>query len=205
MCGAACAGIGQAAGTKGASAMLSFQAGRVIGYAALGALAAASVQGLGWLSVQSVALRPVWSLLHVAATVLGLVLLFTGRQPLWLQVGARSVWVRVRKVAAGGLLAAPLGLGVVWSLLPCGLLYSALLLASLSADPLAGAVTMALFALGTSLTLMVGPWFWLQLGLVGMGDGRWGIRLSGSALALVSAWALWMGLMHQQAPWCVTG
>ena len=42
MCGAACAGIGQAAGPRRTPAMLSFQAGRVIGYAALGALAAAN-------------------------------------------------------------------------------------------------------------------------------------------------------------------
>jgi hypothetical protein len=185
--------------------MLSFQAGRVIGYAALGALAAASVQGLGWLTVQSAALRPVWSLLHVAATVLGLVLLLSGRQPLWLQAGARSVWARVRKVGAGGVLAAPLGLGVVWSLLPCGLLYSALLLASLSGEPLSGAATMALFALGTSLTMMAGPWLWLRLGLSRMGDGTWGIRMAGAALAVASGWALWMGLVHNQAPWCATG
>jgi hypothetical protein len=48
-----------------------FQLGRLAGYSALGALAAASMQGLGWLSVQSAALRPVWSLLHVAAALLG--------------------------------------------------------------------------------------------------------------------------------------
>ncbi len=205
MCGAACAGIGQAAGPRRTPAMLSFQAGRVIGYAALGALAAASVQGLGWLTVQSAALRPVWSLLHVAATVLGLVLLFSGRQPLWLQAGARSVWAWVRKVGAGGVLAAPLGLGVVWSLLPCGLLYSALLLASLSGEPLSGAATMALFALGTSLTMMAGPWLWLRWGLSRMGDGTWGIRMAGAALAVASGWALWMGLVHNKAPWCATG
>jgi sulfite exporter TauE/SafE len=141
-------------------------------------------------------------LLHVAATVLGLVLLFTGRQPLWLQAGARSIWARVRKVSAGSALAAPMGLGVVWSLLPCGLLYSALLLASLSGEPLSGAATMALFALGTSLTMMAGPWLWLRLGLSRMGDGTWGIRLAGAALAVASTWALWMGLVHNKAPWC---
>ena len=75
MCGAACAGIGQAAGVRQAQALGAFQIGRLLGYAALGALAAASVQGLGWLTVQSAALRPVWSLLHVAALVLGLLLL----------------------------------------------------------------------------------------------------------------------------------
>ena len=72
MCGAACAGIGQAAGPHKNAAMWTFQAGRVIGYSALGALAAASMQGLGWLTIQSAALRPVWTLFHVAAALLGL-------------------------------------------------------------------------------------------------------------------------------------
>ena len=61
MCGAACAGIGQAAGAQKNSAMWTFQFGRVIGYSLLGALAAASMQGLGWMTVQSAALRPVWA------------------------------------------------------------------------------------------------------------------------------------------------
>ena len=204
MCGATCAGVGQAAGPLRTPAMLTFQVGRVLGYSGLGALAAASVQGLGWLTVQSAALRPVWSLFHVAAIALGLVLLMTGRQPYWLQASARSVWTKARKAGAGGL-TAPFGLGVVWSLLPCGLLYSALLLASLSGDPLSGAAVMALFAFGTSLAMMAGPWLWLRLGLSRIGDGTWGMRLAGAALALASGWALWMGLVHNQAPWCVTG
>ena len=56
MCGAACAGIGQAAPTHKSTALGLFQLGRLIGYSALGALAAASLQGLGWLTVQSAAL-----------------------------------------------------------------------------------------------------------------------------------------------------
>jgi hypothetical protein len=30
------------------------------------------------------------------------------------------------------------------------------------------------------------------------------MRLAGLALFGVSAWGLWMGLVHDQAPWCVT-
>ena len=86
MCGAACAGIGQAAGERKTSAILSFQLGRIIGYSALGALAAASMQGLGWLTIQSAALRPVWTMFHVAALLLGLVLLLRAQQPVWLEL-----------------------------------------------------------------------------------------------------------------------
>jgi len=115
MCGAACAGIGQAAGERRGAALALFQLGRVVGYALLGALAAASMQGLGWLTVHSAALRPVWTMVHVAAAVIGLVLLIQARQPLWLETGARRIWARVRGATQRWGLAAPLGIGVATS------------------------------------------------------------------------------------------
>ena len=45
MCGAACAGIGRTRPGQGGRALWVFQAGRLLGYSALGALAAASMQG----------------------------------------------------------------------------------------------------------------------------------------------------------------
>lgn len=205
MCGAACAGLGQAAGPRKNTAIVRFQAGRVVGYAAMGALAAASMQGLGWMTVQSAALRPVWSMLHVAAMLLGLVLLVRAQQPVWLEAAGRRIWARAKGfgVAHGN---APLLLGTLWALLPCGLLYSAVAVAALAGGPLQGAMVMALFALGTSVTMTAGPWLWLKLrgqGVAG-GGGAWGVRLAGLALAVSSGWALWMGLVHNTAPWCIT-
>lgn len=207
MCGAACAGVGRASSGANIRSMWIFQAGRVLGYSALGAAVAASMQGLGWLSVHSEALRPVWTLFHVAAAMLGLMLLWRARQPVWLESGARAVWLKVRSAAGaltGGVAssAAPLLLGVLWSLLPCGLLYSALLVAALTSSMLEGAAVMALFAIGSSVSLMAGPWLWLRLRK--QGSGQWAIRLAGLALLASSAWALWMGLVHDTAPWCLT-
>lgn len=202
MCGAACAGFGQAAGERRTQAIWSFQLGRVLGYSALGALAAATVQGLGWLTTQSAALRPVWTMLHVAAFLLGVLLLVQARQPLWLDTAASRLWARVRAFNQRWGMAAPAIVGVLWALMPCGLLYSALMVAALSSQVWQGAVVMALFALGSSVSLWAGPWLLLKLG--NLGDGRWGMRLAGMALAGLSAWALWMGLVHDQAPWCVT-
>jgi sulfite exporter TauE/SafE len=93
---------------------------------------------------------------------------------------------------------------MIWTFLPCGLLYSALLVAALSGTPLAGAMFMSLFAVGTSVSLMAGPWLWLRLNRKGQGNGDWGVRLAGLALAASSAWALWMAFAHDAAPWCVT-
>lgn len=206
MCGAACAGIAQAGGPNRNFSLWAFQVGRVVGYALLGALAAASLQGLGWLTVQSAALRPVWSLFHVAALVLGLMLLFQARQPVWLEDTARRVWARTRAFAANRGKGAPVIIGMLWALLPCGLLYSALLVAALAGSAAGGAMVMALFAAGTSITMVVGPWLWLRVSgsQPRLGQGQWGVRLAGAALAASSAWALWMALAHNTAPWCVT-
>ncbi len=205
MCGGACAAIGRSGDGRNTRSMWAFQAGRVVGYSLMGALAAASMQGLGWLSIHSAALRPVWSLFHVAAAFMGLMLLWQARQPVWLEDSARYVWMRVR-AATGGSSGRPgagaLLLGVVWSLLPCGLLYSALLVAALTSSVPEGAAVMALFALGSSVSLMAGPWLWLRLRR--QGSGRCAIRLAGLALLVTSLFALWMGLVHNTAPWCLT-
>ncbi len=201
MCGAACAGIGQAAGPRKNSAMLTFQLGRIIGYSSLGALAAASMQGLGWLTVQSAALRPVWTLFHVATAVLGLLLLWKAQQPVWLEQAGKAIWQRARSLAWGRGRGVPLVIGALWTFLPCGLLYSALLVAALSNSAVEGALVMALFALGTSLSMMAGPWLWLRFG--GGSAGDWGVRLAGLVLAGSSVWALWMAFAHNSAPWCV--
>ncbi|MGE0350325.1 sulfite exporter TauE/SafE family protein [Hydrogenophaga sp.] len=201
MCGAACAGIGRAAGQRSTSTLLRFQMSRIAGYTLLGALAGGSVQGLAWLGTSTAALRPVWTMFHVAALLLGAVLLWQARQPAWIDNLGQGVWRRARPALSALGPRAPMVLGVGWALMPCGLLYSALLVASLSANALEGAATMALFALGTSLSLTAGPW--LLLRLRGARSGGWGIRLAGLALAATSGWALWMGITQPTGLWCL--
>jgi len=202
MCGAACTGIASAAGPRATQALWTFQLSRIAGYATLGGVVAVSVQGLGWLGAHTAVLRPVWTMFHVAAIVLGLALLWQARQPAWVDGVAQRVWRQAKpRIQALGP-RAPVVLGVGWALMPCGLLYSALLVAALTSSSVDGALTMALFALGSSVSLWAGPWLWLRLQT--LGDGAWGMRLAGLALLTVSAWGLWMGLVHDQAPWCVT-
>jgi sulfite exporter TauE/SafE len=200
MCGAACAGISRAAGARSTSALLTFQLSRMLGYALFGALAAGSVQGLAWLGTNTTVLRPVWTMFHVAALLLGAVLLWQARQPAWIENLGQNVWRRARPVLGRLGSRAPVVLGVGWALMPCGLLYSALLVASLSASAIEGASIMALFSLGTSVSLTAGPW--LLLHLRGARSGAWGIRLAGLVLALTSGWAIWMGMTQPTGLWC---
>ena len=192
--------------TVDSSSLVVFQLGRLLSYTVLGAVAAASMQAVGWLSVHSAALRPIWTFIHVVAAVLGAVLLWQARQPLWLDGGARRVWGWVQTWAGPGSgrlgRSGPLILGLGWAFLPCGLLYSALLVAALSPGWWQGAGVMALFALGSSVSLLAGPWLWLRWGHGGA--KRWAMRAAGAVLLASSVWALWLGLAHDTAPWCVT-
>lgn len=201
MCGAACAGIARTAGERGTSALLAFQLSRLVGYAAIGALAAGSVQALGWLGAHTQVIRPLWTMFHLAALLLGAQLLWRARQPAWIDGLGQRVWRRARPAIARLGPGAPLVLGVGWALMPCGLLYSALLVASLTADAAQGAGVMALFALGSSVSLFAGPWLLLRLREAR--SGAWGIRLAGLALLLVSGAALWMGITQPTGLWCL--
>lgn len=201
MCGAACAGIGHVAGGRGAHALALFQASRMLGYALTGALAGGTVQGLAWLGTHTTVIRPLWTMFHVAAIVLGLSLVWRARQPAWIDSAGQGIWRKARPVLVRMGMRGPLVLGVAWALMPCGLLYSALLVASLSADALEGALIMAMFSLGTSVSLTAGPWLLLRLREAR--SGAWAIRLAGLALAATSGWALWMGMTQPTGLWCL--
>ena len=201
MCGAACAGIGRFGRGSATRSVWMFQAGRLAGYSLAGAATALTVQSLAWLSSQTTALRPLWTLFHLAVLAWGLMLVAQARQPGWVSDAGRSVWARVRPLAQarGGMFAA----GAVWTFLPCGLLYSALLVASLSGGPLQGALSMALFAAGSAVSLVLAPH--LLACLKGAGNRLrqdWGTRAAGALLVMTAAWALWTDLAHRIAVWC---
>ncbi|MCU0931029.1 MAG: sulfite exporter TauE/SafE family protein [Serpentinimonas sp.] len=200
MCGGACAGIARAGAPRSTLALAKFQVSRLLGYSLMGALAGGTVQGLAWMGSQTTVLRPVWTMLHVAALLLGLVLLWQARQPAFVDQWGQAVWRRARPAMAAMGSKAPVVLGVGWALMPCGLLYSALLVATLSGGAFSGASVMAAFALGTMASLTVAPY--LLLRLKDAGSGGWGMRLAGLALATISGWAIYMGITDPTGLWC---
>ncbi len=200
MCGVACAGITRLGGSPTRS-LWAFHAGRLAGYSAAGAAAAFTVQSFGWLTEHTASLRPAWTLFHLAVLAWGLMLVTQARQPMWVSNAGRTIWSRVRPVAAarGGIFAT----GALWTFMPCGLLYSALLVASLSGGPAAGALSMALFALGSAVSLALAPAVLARLQRAGNRWRQdWGTRAAGALLVLVAAWALWMDVAHQVTVWC---
>jgi uncharacterized protein len=202
MCGPAFGAIAtRSAGAGLSRATLSMHAGRLLSYSVAGALVASSVSSLGTLQAAGPLLRPIWTLVHVAAIALGLSLLWRARAPAWLAWGRRRLAaptdghvVRVfRRVPPSGRAAVA---GLCWAGMPCGLLQSALLVAALASGPIQGATVMSTFALASGFGLWAGPYVWSRIGAA-PGDERWtrlAARLAGALLVLSSGFALWHGL-----------
>ncbi|VWX55776.1 conserved membrane hypothetical protein [Burkholderiales bacterium 8X] len=218
MCGPACAGVVHLArkGHDGVAvlsadsafqsvpgpraALASLHGGRLLAYALGGALAASTVRVFEVAGAQSGAARSLWALFHLAVLGWGLSMAITGRQPLWPRAIGRRLSSPLRKLTRtrAGLFAT----GLLWITMPCGLLYSAWMLASLGNDAFEGALVMLCFALGGSIALVAGPWLWQRLAARrGMGQ-RTGLRLAGLLLAGFAGYALQGDVVSRIAALC---
>lgn len=207
MCGAPCAAVTQRCGSQARHGLLAgFTLGRLLSYAAGGAVVAASVGAVNVLGSMAPVLRPLWTLLHLAVLGLGLWLLFTGRQPAWWARMGTAPVMAAAPPAGWQRVAAPLRAGAAGAMLlalPCGLLQSALLIAALANTPLQGALAMGSFAVASSLGL------WLPGALAARAPGGASVnvlmlRLAGATLAAASAWALTHDLWLRWVAWCQT-
>ncbi|CAN5780848.1 hypothetical protein BH09PSE5_BH09PSE5_13470 [soil metagenome] len=205
MCGAACARVCSAGkGRAEPRAWTALLAGRFLGYAAAGAIVGGAFEGLYWLTGSGPALRPLWALFHAGVLVYGLYVLASARQPAWAIRFSDSFGRALRRRGA------VVGAGALLALMPCAMLYSALLIASLSGDSVAGALCMAVFAAGSSLGLVFGPAvgrcfgqaMTSRFGVAASRRERVATRLVGLALAVSGGWALWLGMKAQVLAWC---
>lgn len=174
-----------------------FQAGRITGYALLGASVGMLGQGVLNAAQWQASFESIWAGLNGLLVLLGLSLLILGREPRWLAAagsrlaglartspGSNTGWLR----------------GMLWALLPCGLLYTALATAILAATPLASAIVMAAFALGTNLGLLL-----MESGLHSLLAGRrpeLGYRLNGLILVGLAGAGLAAALTGHSHPFC---
>lgn len=195
MCGAACGALSQ---SNTRFSITGYHFGRLCGYALLGAIATFAIQSIAWLSGYSKVLHPLWTFFHVFIFFWGVVLLTMGRQPVWVDRIGGGIWQQVKKLSQFS--HGHFYIGMLWALMPCGLLYSALIMASFNAEPIGGAISMAAFALGSSLSLLLAPWAWLKFKTKVVEP--YGMRLAGIFLSVASGWAIWMDVMHQNKIWC---
>lgn len=159
MCGGIAAALG--AGTAGGEARagralgyaLVYNLARVGSYAVAGAIAGSAGLALGGVIHSTALVLVLRSLTGLVLVAIGLQVAFNLRLLRPLESAGFRIWQRLAP-AAGGLmrrrdLMGALGLGALWGWLPCGLVYGMLLGAAGAGGPVAGALFMAMFGLGT--------------------------------------------------------
>jgi sulfite exporter TauE/SafE len=197
MCAVPCAAVTRGGGRDA----ILFQAGRLAGYAAGGALAAASIAGLAAWTRALPWLAPLWTLLQLAFLALGLWWLATGRMPARLLRDGPSP-----AAARAGSPWRATGAGLAWVAWPCGVLQAALLLAALGGSAAGGAAVMAAFALASGPALLAAPVLratWRRLAGRAHADVQaLGYRVAGAALSVTAAFALAHALHDRIAALC---
>jgi sulfite exporter TauE/SafE len=143
---------GSQTGMRGQLPMaLTYNLGRIASYAMLGLIVATFCLAL--VAVTPAIAGPVRFLTGALITMIGLQVAFDLRLLRPLERSGAILW---RKFAPAAKRLLPVtsapqafALGLFWGWLPCGLVYSVLLLAATSASPLGGATTMIAFGAGT--------------------------------------------------------
>ena len=130
---------------------LTYNGGRLLSYAALGTLAA--TLGAAAIGVIPGLVGPVRVFGGLLIILIGLQIAFDLRALRVIERAGASLWRAIAPLARGLLpVSSPwqaLGLGLLWGLLPCGLVYSVLLLSISTASTVHGALTMLAFGAGT--------------------------------------------------------
>jgi len=166
------------------------QAGRIGGYAILGSAAGL----LGQTLASTLASWHIALLLRGAAALLVIALglqILLGRPLLRpIERAGAHLWRRVAPLirhAHGGGVGGTLAIGALWALMPCGLVYSMLAIAALSASPGTGAALMLFFGIGTLPAVLGGS---IALSCA---HSRWlsGAHLSRVAGVLLVTFGLW--------------
>ena len=198
MCGGIAAGLGAMSKGRGVVPALQFNLARLVSYAALGLIAATVLGGVSnlvpigrWLRI----------LTAVMILLIGLRFLFDFRGIEFIERGGAGLWKKIMPFAmkAGGRQDAlgRLLLGACWGFIPCGLVYTVLMTAASTANPVSGAVTMLAFGAGT-LPSMLGLTV-AAPALSAFLEDRTVRRLIGFALVILAVWTLLMiwGAMTQ--------
>ena len=134
-----------------------YNAGRLLSYAILGYAVAAV--GSRFVDVIPALAGPVRLIAGIVIILIGLQIAFDLRLLAFLERMGGAVWERVSPVSRHLLPVtnAPraLGLGLLWGLLPCGLVYSILLVAASSGEAVNGALVMLAFGAGTTPAMLM--------------------------------------------------
>ena len=206
MCGgiSAALGIATAKGADGrprADLLVSYQFGRIASYSLAGLLFGGVLGGLiGLLDIEAV--RHSLRALSALALLLGALVAFGRVRDPGFGIG-RRLWPRLaplgRKLLPVTSLPRAFAFGMVWGWMPCGFVYTVLLIASLQLDAGRAAATMAAFGLGTA-PAMLATAFGAQR-MVGFAARPAAKRLAGTVLLASAAFTLAGPWLTGSLPW----
>jgi sulfite exporter TauE/SafE len=211
MCGPVVLSLGLSTGgarRQLAVAHLAYNLGRVTTYTLLGAVAGAvggAIGGVGRIAgFENTAAIVTGSLMVLAGLyLLDLVPLRALRRLDPFGFGPRVLGPVGRRITSPSA-SSKFTLGLMLGLLPCGLIYAALLESAATASPTIGALTMLAFGLGTVLALML---VGLASSAVGPTLLRKGARLAAVMVLILGAFVVWRGVnaewrVHNDCPKC---
>lgn len=173
------------------STLLLINTGRIITYTLLGMIFAAFIQGLA-LSI------PVAQFGFWVRSILGLVLVFLGLKILFNKSNLPVIFennylwnkakIKLHQISALNSWGAHLSKGLIWGLIPCGLLYGVLIAAATSQNVLNGGLFMLAFGVGTL------PSMFFAAGIIRSGQNylqNKSLRLgAGIFIILIGLWSL---------------
>ena len=185
---------------------LAYNGGRIASYVAAGGMAGlvgSLAHAAGpWLATQIA----MFAVANIVMVLLGMYVAGWGRAVLRVEAAGARLWRRVEPLARSFLpidsTVRALGAGLAWGWVPCGLVYSMLVLAAASGGAADGALVMLAFGLGTLPTLLASglaaqrlwtlrrkPWIRRTAGLAIIALGIAGlVRVPGLQEALVAGW-----------------
>ena len=206
MCGGISAALGMATakrtdGRPRAGLLLAYQLGRISSYVLAGLLLGSVLGGVvALLDIEAV--RRSLRILSALALLLG-ALVASGRlRDPGFGIGKR-LWPRIaplgRRLLPVSSTPRAYAFGIIWGWMPCGFVYTVLLIATLQMDALRSGATMAMFGLGTAPALLAASFGGERFARLGAHPG--GKRIAATALVFAAALTLagpWLG---QHFPW----
>lgn len=206
MCGGISAALGiatakRADGKPRRDLLVAYQFGRISSYVLAGLLLGGVLGGMiALLDIEAV--RRTLRVVSAIALLLGAFVASGRLRDPGFGIGKR-IWPKLaplgRRLLPVANLPRAFAFGMVWGWMPCGFVYTVLLIAALQLDALHAAATMALFGLGTSPALLAAAFGAQRIATLGARPGN--RRIAAAALVASAVLTLagpWLGA---SAPW----
>ncbi|HUA60462.1 MAG TPA: sulfite exporter TauE/SafE family protein [Verrucomicrobiae bacterium] len=173
------------------AAHAAYNAGRILTYMLLGAIAGAAGQAISLLGRLAGLASTARIFAGVAMIIAGILMIGLVRSNSLVTIRRPGIMRSIRDFILGPTIRSKFVLGILLGFLPCGLIYAALLKALESSSPISGALTMLAFGLGTAASLFTAGVF---SSFASARLGAWSNRIAAVSIMLFGAILLWRGI-----------